>query len=103
MTQDEEKELRTTVKATHDTVLKMDTFMRTEIRHVKEDVQGTRDTLYMPDTGLVYKVRDLGNLDEKVEDLDKQVKGIVGTVIKATCAMVTAIIGGVVALFQFKG
>ena len=42
-------------------------------------------------------------IEGDVATLRKEVKGIVGTIVKATCAMVTAIIGGVVALFQFKG
>lgn len=103
MTHDEEKELRLTVKATHDTVLEMNTYMHTEITHVKEDVQGTRDTLYTPSTGLIYKVQDLGNLEEKVGSLDKQVKGIIGIIVKSACAAVTAVIGAVFAVFKFKG
>jgi len=90
-------EIKGIVTKTHDAVIRIDT----EIVHVKEDVQGHKDTLYTPEIGLVYKVRDLKDQEEEIDTLKKDLSGMARAQVKAAWALVTTIVAGILA-FIFK-
>jgi len=78
MTAADEKELRKQVKDTHSATIRIEG----DIKGIKKDVRGHDDTLYLPDSGLVYKVHDA----------DRTTKAL----IKAAWILVTAVIGAIV-------
>lgn len=81
------------ITKTHDAVIRIDT----EITHVKEDVQGHKDTLYEPEIGLVYKVRDLKDQKDEVELIRKDLSSMAKAQVKAAWALVATVVGGVIA------